>query len=140
MASSTSAKSRVNQEWVPVCQQALDSLVERTPDILAAVFTTSDGFDVAAYVPNEKISPKKLSAMTSSMLGLAEALVSEAMLGRSNDVIIEAEKGQILLLSVPNVRGGLLLSVIANQKVLIGELLWACRQCCATVGDKIGNP
>ncbi|MDZ4855453.1 MAG: hypothetical protein SGJ26_11455 [Nitrospirota bacterium] len=83
--------------------------------------------------------PKKLSAMTSSMLGLAEALVSEAMLGRSNDVIVEAEKGQILLLSVPNVRGGLLLSVIASQKVLIGELLWACKQSCATVGEKLGS-
>ncbi len=59
MGSVASMKSRVNPEWTPVCQQALDALVERTPDILAAVFTTSDGFDVAAYVPNEKISPKK---------------------------------------------------------------------------------
>ncbi len=138
MGSMASMKSRVNPEWIPVCQEALDTLVERIPDILAAVFTTGDGFDVAAYVPNEKISPKKLSAMTSSMLGLAEALVSEAMLSRSNDVIIEAEKGQILLLSVPHVRGGLLCSVIANKKVLIGELLWACRQSCATVGEKLG--
>ena len=139
MGNSTSAKPKVNPDWIPVCEQALNALVERTPDILAAVVTTGDGFDVASYVPNDKMSPKKLSAMTSSMLGLAEALVSEALLGRSQDVIIEAEKGQVLLLSVPNVRGGLLLNVIASQKVLIGELLWACRQCCATIGDTLGS-
>jgi predicted regulator of Ras-like GTPase activity (Roadblock/LC7/MglB family) len=139
MGNPATDKPRVSQEWLAVCQQALDALVERTPDILAAVITTGDGFDVVSYIPNDKMSPKKLSAMTSSMLGLAEALVSEAQLSRSKDVIVEAEKGQILLLSVPNVRGGLLLNVIANQKVLIGELLWACRQCCATIGDKIGT-
>lgn len=139
MSERSAGHPKVNPLWIPVCSQALAALVDRIPDILGAVITTGDGFEIASYVPNPDMSPKKLSAMTSSMLGLADALVAETKLARSNDVIIDADKGQVLLLSIPATRGQALLSVIANKKVLIGELLWACRQSCTDMATRLDS-
>jgi hypothetical protein len=79
MPTSTNTEPKINPAWIPVCKQASQALGDQTPDVLAAVVTTSDGFDVASHIPNDKMSPQQLSAMTSAMLDPAEALVSEAV-------------------------------------------------------------
>lgn len=66
MSTRTNTKPKINPVWIPVCEQASQALVDRTPD-------------VASHIPNDKMSPQQLSAMISAMLDPAEALVSEAV-------------------------------------------------------------
>jgi uncharacterized protein len=59
----------------PDCQPLLDALCREHADIRGALVSTIDGFEVAASV-NASVSPKKLAAMTSSLLALGEAIPS----------------------------------------------------------------
>jgi len=121
-----------------VCQKYLDELAAATPEITTAVVTTSDGFEVAV-MQRGGVSHAKLAAMTSAMHALGDAMVGESTLTNCQNVIVEAETGHILMLAVPNVKEGLLLSVIADHQVTIGRLLWASKRCCRHISDELGR-
>ena len=108
-------------------------MVNETPGVTAAVVVTSDGFEVASVLPSEASAPK-LAVMTSSIHALGEAVVAEALLRRCQNVVIEAEAGNVVMLAIPESQGTLLLTVIASKRAILGHLLWSCRTCTTSIG------
>ena len=119
-----------------LCQPHLDTLVGGSSEVLGALISTVDGFEVAANV-RATTSVQKLAAMTSSLLALAEAMSHEGEVGNCIDVVIEAGEGMVLIMDVPNDRRRLLLTVLCNKVATLGSVLWAARNTRNEIGSDI---
>ena len=126
-----------------LCQPHLASLVGGSSEVLGALISTVDGFEVAAQL-RPTASVQKLAAMTSSLLALAEAMSHEGEVGNCVDVVIEAADGMVLIMDVPNDRRRLLLTVLCNKVATLGSVLWAARNARTAIGAdisaRVGSP
>jgi uncharacterized protein len=127
---------RAHPELATRCTIFLQRLVSTTSGVNAALVVTSDGFEIASVLHSD-LSPQKMAAMTSSMLALGEAILGEANLNDCQNVVIESNGGLIIMLSVGDPSRELLLSVVTNGQAMLGQVLWAARQCCAQVRQSV---
>ena len=115
-----------DQAHSTLMQKKLDQFVEENPDVRGGVISTVDGFEIVSSLKGS-LSAGKMAAMTSSLLALSEAIARESDLGSSRDIVIDAEKGRLLLMEVPTLESRLLLAVLCDNKVTLGQVLWAVK-------------
>lgn len=108
------------------CQKHLDTLRAEHGGIVGALLSTVDGFEIAASV-GAQVSAKKLAAMTSSLLALAEAVSQECSVGQCRDLVIEASTGLVLLMDVPSTQRKSVLTVLCSDAAMLGRFRWAAR-------------
>ena len=116
-------------------QRQLAELVAANPGVTLAVLTSGDGFEVAAH-PHLPIA-QRIAAMSSSLQALSEAILREAGLSRSRNLIIESDGGTVVVLAIPDTSPRLSLAVVASGSEILGRLLWATRSCCAALGRSL---
>ena len=124
--SSQPAVSLASEE--AICRKHIEAMVEASFEINGAVVSTTDGFEVAAHLDNNQ-SAAKLSAMTSSLIALAQAISGESHIGTCNDILIEASTGRLLLMEIPRADRPLLLAVLCDRDSTMGQVLWTVRRC-----------
>jgi predicted regulator of Ras-like GTPase activity (Roadblock/LC7/MglB family) len=112
-------------------QKQLVAFVDANPDVKLALVTSADGFEVAAH-PHLPMA-QRISAMSSSLQALSEAIAREAGLSRSRNLIVETDDGTIVVLGIPNITPRLSLAVVASASEILGRLLWATRTCSAAL-------
>lgn len=136
--SSEGFSSRTEREFVAqICRAELTHFVNDTTGVIGAVVSTSDGFDVASAFQRETLSPAKMAAMASTTLALAQAVLQESGFGDCQDVVVEAKTGKVLMISVGDNAGRLLLCVTANDNAVVGQILWASRQSASRILAKL---
>lgn len=106
----------------------IDALMALQPEITGALVSTVDGFEIASRL-RPGMSAAKLSAMTSSLLALAEAMCAEAAGGACRDLVIDADAGRVLLMELPRRTQNLVFAILCTNKVTLGQILWAVRAC-----------
>ena len=74
-------------------QIKLEQLLATVPAVIGAFLATDDGFELTHAVSGTELEPARLAAMCSSMIALSHALVQESELGESENLLIEAKKG-----------------------------------------------
>lgn len=113
------------------CRSILDTLAARCDGLLWASVSTKDGIEVASIggAANEK-----LSVMTGTMHALADGIVAEAALGSCRNVMLEAEHGRVVILSVQGGASDLVLAGMARPETSLGMLLSFCAVACTEVG------
>lgn len=124
-------EARAREEFSAVAARHLEAFVAANGSVAYTVLTTSDGFEVAAH-PKRPLT-QKIAAMSSSLQALSEAITREAGLANSRNLVIEAETGTIVVLGLANSSPRMSLAIISNNSETLGRLLWAARNCCATL-------
>ena len=117
-------------------RQQLESFVAGNSGTVLAVLTSGDGFEIAAH-PRGLPAVQRLAAMSSSLQALSEAMVQEAGLVRIRNLIIESDGGTVIVLGVGKVTPRLSLLVVASGDEVLGRLLWASRECCAALEQRL---
>jgi predicted regulator of Ras-like GTPase activity (Roadblock/LC7/MglB family) len=118
----------VNRVETTIYQTHIEALMTLQPEISGVLISTVDGFEIASRLAQGK-SAAKLSAMTSSLLALAEAMCTETAGGACRDLVIDAEAGRVLLMELPHRTQNLVLAVLCSNKITLGQVLWAVRNC-----------
>ena len=117
-------------------RRLLESLVDGTPGVTFAVLTTADGFEVATH-PSGVSMAQRLAAMSSSLQALSEAMVTEAGLAGTRNLVIESDGGTVIVLGVGKLTPRLSLTVVSRGGETLGRLLWASRECCASLERRL---
>jgi len=117
-------------------RRQLESFVSGTPGTVLAMLTSGDGFEIAAH-PRGLPTVQRLAAMSSSLQALSEAMVQEAGLVRIRNLIIESDGGTVIVLGVGQLTPRLSLTVVASGDEVLGRLLWAARECCAALEQRL---
>ena len=79
----------------------LNDLQASTPDITASALVRQDGLVVASIVPSG-VSERMLAALTAAALGVGNRISKEFKQGRLKKILIDSEKGQLVLMSLKN--------------------------------------
>ena len=130
---------RFQAEVAEDVRQQLESFVSSTPGTVLALLTSGDGFEIAAH-PRDLPVRQRLAAMSSSLQALSEAMVRETGLVRIRNLIIECEGGTVIVLGVGNEAPRLAFTVVAAADQTLGHLLWASRECCASLERRLLPP
>lgn len=112
----------------------LDELARSLAGIRGAVLSSVDGFSLA-HSSVTASSEEKLAAMTSSMLGLATAVGRELTMGDLNMLMLEADKGKVLMIRVEGGPEPMLLMVACSDRSVMGEVLWLARKCAGAIAS-----
>ena len=115
-------------------QSKLQQLLGVVPAIIGAFLATDDGFEITQLVSGRDMEAARLAAMCSSMVALSHALVQESELGHSENLIIEAQKGKILLLTISSTPK-MSLTVIAKPTATLGQVLVQSKICVAQISE-----
>ncbi len=110
----------------------LQQYVSNVDGVRAVVLASVDGFALAEVAGKDR-SGQRLAAMTSAMLALAGAVGKELELGSLQVLMLEAEFGKVLMLSLSAGSSAYLLMAACDQRSVIGNVLWSAREC----GQKI---
>ncbi len=113
-------------------QIKLQQLLEMVPAVIGAFLATDDGFELTQVVAGKELEPARLAAMCSSMIALSHALVQESDLGDSENLIIEAKNGKMLLLTIAS-QPQLSLTVIARPSATLGQVLVHSKVCAEAI-------
>jgi predicted regulator of Ras-like GTPase activity (Roadblock/LC7/MglB family) len=105
----------------------LSALVAAVDGVSGVVVASLDGFALA-QVGRADGAAERLAAMTSSMLGLANALGRELDIGVLDTLLLDAEHGKVLMLTIPAQPTRLLMAA-CNQDCVMGQILWHAKQC-----------
>ena len=79
----------------------LNNLQASTPDVTASALVRQDGLVVASIVPSG-VNERMLAALTAAALGVGNRISKEFKQGRLKKILVDSEKGQLVLMSLKN--------------------------------------
>lgn len=115
-----------------VAQKLLDAFAQATPGVVSAVLLSADGFEVASLQVG-KGGAARLAAMGSSLSAIGSAIAKEAGIVECNRMIIEADTGTVVIMTIADARPPMSLAVVASDASVLGQLLWAAKNCCTAI-------
>ena len=124
--------------FVAMCREQLRALLAAADGADSAAIVSGDGFEIASQF-KDSVSVSRVAAMTSSLHAIALAAGSELALGANHSVVVESEKGTLLILRIPTAQSELLLTVIARSSSLLGSVLFAARRCAGTIAERMSG-
>lgn len=90
--------------------------LDATPGVLSAVMSTVDGRAFAhASRPDQHMEVARISAISSSLLALAESFGVESLQGRAQYSNVVTDRGTIVIVRVPTLARAHVLSVLADN-------------------------
>lgn len=123
-----SANPRFGRVATGLAQKLVDAFAQATPGVVSAVLLSADGFEVAA-VQVGKGGASRLAAMGSSLTAIGSAIAQEAGIVACRRMVIEAESGTVVIINIPEAKPPMSLAIIADQKAVLGQLMWAAKSC-----------
>jgi predicted regulator of Ras-like GTPase activity (Roadblock/LC7/MglB family) len=93
-----------------------------------------DGFEIAA-LSTRPVEIPQLSALTSTLVAIAQAFMLQAGLQPSRHMILESPDGSVLLMSIPVGAATYSLFVISGVDTPLGRILPRARACAAEIGE-----
>lgn len=120
-------------------EMELKKLLAVNEQVRAVLLATTDGFEVAYCGDLGSSTPSNISAMTSSMLSLAIAMVNETGLSSCHNLMVEGGQGRAIIMSVPSKKKQMLLTLLTREQVSLGQLLLDAKITVKQLSDKLEN-
>lgn len=100
---------------------------------------SSDGFELTSAYKKNVTNTGKLAAVSSSILAMVQAFLSEINLHGCQSITLEAENGKAFLSAVPNKNYPMLIVALTSQEVLLGQLLFSLKRCSEKISQADTN-
>lgn len=118
------------------CVLALDDLLNRCDGVNAVMLALRDGRPYAEKA-RTKVEGGKFAAMASSLVALGHSVLRELSAGTLDHVLVEGDAGKLVISSVPNSQGLLILAVLASHDARMGMVLSHAKTCAHAVAAAI---
>jgi len=127
---------RVSDAAKEACDAALHRLDLYIPGVISTGVVGPDGFEIAA-LSIRPIEISKLSALSSTLVAVAQAFMLESGMASCQDLIMGSENGSVLLMSVPVGHATYALFVITGNGATLEQVLSSARICATEVGEAL---
>ena len=97
---------------------------------------SSDGFELTSTYKKNVTNTGKLAAVSSSILAMVQAFLSEINMHGCQSITLEAENGKAFLSAVPNKNYPMLIVALTSQEVLLGQLLFSLKRCSEKISQE----
>lgn len=113
---------------------ALNRLMDESPDVQAAALVSIDGFTMASALP-EGMQEDRVGAMSAAILGLGERAAAELGRGQLTQVFIEGAGGYVMLIAAGS---RAVLTCLADMDAKLGLVLYDMRAAAAEMAEILG--
>ena len=103
--------------------------------VQCVVLFSSDGFEIVSHAANAAASAR-LAAIGSSLSALGSAISAEAGMREFDRTTIESQDGTVIIMRI-NSAAAMSLAVVGGKNAVLGQLLWATKQCCQALGNVV---
>ena len=113
---------------VNAAKQEISEILSNINGVDFVMLCSTDGFELATV--NKKTVPNsgKLAAVSSSILAMVTAFITEIKLVGCQTITLDAENGKAILTSVPAKNHPMIIVTMASRDVLLGQLLHAMKK------------
>lgn len=109
-------------------------LIDSDLGITAGVLATIDGFAVAHALADQS-DAARVAALASSISSIGNVATQEAGLGRCSNVILNTDRGFVVVRQFQHSRQDLVLIAVADQNALLAQVLYRVNQCVKDLGE-----
>lgn len=128
MFSHAANQRKAPDSLVNSAKQEINDILSNINGVDFVMLCSTDGFELATV--NKKTVPNsgKLAAVSSSILAMVTAFISEIRLSGCQTITLDAENGKAILTSVPAKNHPMIIVTMASRDVLLGQLLHAMKK------------
>lgn len=105
-----------------VAKTEINNVLMSVQGVNFIMLCSSDGFELAIAKKRPLNNEGKVAAVSSSILAMVSAFVSEIQLTGCQSITLEAENGKAILTSLPTKHHPMLMVSVADKDVLTGSL------------------
>lgn len=120
-------------ELIKVIQSEIKMLMTTVSGVVSVVVASTDGFELANAHNQDSFDGGKYAAVSSTIMSLVGAFLTEIHLVGCQSITLDAENGKALITSIPVNNLPMVMVVTCNNGMLLGHLLHAIRGCIANV-------
>lgn len=121
--------SNIPEELIIALKSELEAFSKENEILKNILISTADGFEVASLLTSGyELHVRKVSALTSSLLGISSAMLKEVGEGEQNAVFMESDDSMILFNRIPVAQKMLCLMAVTSKDESIGQIFWRVRK------------
>lgn len=121
--------SHIPEELISALRTELEEFSKQNEILKNILISTADGFEVASLLTSGyELHVRKVSALTSSLLGISSAMLKEVGEGEQNAVFMESDDSMILFNRIPVAQKMLCLMAVTSKDESIGQIFWRVRK------------
>lgn len=121
---------------IHTAQQQIKEILTNVSGVEYVMICSSDGFELTSAYKKNVTNTGKLAAVSSSILAMVQAFLSEIDLHGCQSITLEAENGKAFLSAVPNKNHPMLIVALTSQEVLLGQLLFSLKRCSEKISQE----
>lgn len=114
----------VSSEFKAFSNQELYKFLNEVSGIDFVMLCSSDGFELALASKKNLDNTGKIAAVSSSILAMVSAFISEIQLVGCQTITLDAENGKVFLTAVNHPNNPMVLVAVTNKDILIGQMLY----------------
>lgn len=115
---------KIPDEFVAYGELKIGNLLNSVSGIDFVMLCSSDGFEIALANKKNVNNSGKIAAVSSSILAMVTAFISEINLVGCQTITLDAENGKALLTAVPHPQYPMVLVALTSKDILIGQMLY----------------
>lgn len=108
-----------------VAKSEINSILTNVRGVGFVMLCSTDGFELALANKRNVNNNGKIAAVSSSILAMVSAFISEIQLTGCQTVTLDAGNGKAILTSVPAKNFPMLIVTVTDRDVLLGQLLYS---------------
>lgn len=121
------------EQLVEIAKKEIHHVLMDVSGVDFVMLCSTDGFEITTAYKKNIPNGGKLAAVSSSILAMVTAFISEIQLTGCQSITLDAENGKALLSAVPAPNHPMLIVVISAKDVLLGQLLHAVKRASETI-------
>ena len=109
-------------------RKLIQEVLNEVSGIDFVMLCSSDGFELVLASKKNLTYGGKIAAVSSSILAMVSAFISEIDLTGCKTITLDADNGKVILVGVEHANYPMVIVTVASQNVLIGQLLYALKK------------
>lgn len=112
------------KEFVALCKQKAREILHNVKHVNFCMLCTADGFDFAVESKKNMNNISKVAAVSSSIIAMVSAFISEIDLTDCQTITLDAKNGKAFLTAIPHSRYPCVLVALTDKEILLGQILY----------------
>ena len=126
---------QIPQALIETGRMQIQEFLNSVSGLEFVMLCSSDGFELAVASKKNLVNSGKIAAVSSSILAMVSAFISEIHLAGCKTITLDADNGKVILTAVEHPQHPMVLVAVASKDVLIGQLLYAIKKTAETLAQ-----
>ena len=123
----------IGQEFKAFSSQQMHEFLNEVSGVNFVMLCSSDGFELSLASKKNIENTGKIAAVSSSILAMVSAFISEIQLVGCQTITLDAENGKVFLTAVNHPHNPMVIVAVTNEDILLGQMLYCFKKLSASL-------